>query len=335
MRYHADGEWPDIVEQAVRYCVENELEILVVDGWDKWSGVKDENDAVDVNKALGPLLAAAAAGLAVVIVAHQRKGGGQHGDAVRGSNAFTGAVDVILELQWATGELGEQGGRALYGNSRLMSTPEKLALIWDAETGIYTAGDLGEIEYAADKDRVVAALDTEERIQDEIADRVNGMRKERLTALLGELVDEKVAFRTGKGRKGSQFRWRRRTPEDDADEGEQTDTGEMGLSANGASEPEQNAVPATDSVPEVWERNIRLNHAGLSGSSDSVPTYREPGRERNSPRPETATQNGVPPIPNTHGDALPPSREWLARDGRWRSFTDEPPAFAGEVVDTR
>jgi hypothetical protein len=37
------------------------------------------------------------------------------------------------------------------------------------------------------------------------------------------------------------------------------------------------------------------------------------------------------PLPPSHDDA----EAWLARDGIWRSLVDEPPAFAGEVIDTR
>jgi hypothetical protein len=240
MRYEADDDWPRIVEQAVQYCTDHELEVLVVDGWDKWSSVKDENDAVAVNRALEPLLVAAAKGLAVVIIAHQRKGKGEHGDAVRGSNAFIGAADVILELQRAGGEFGEQGGRVLYGNSRLMSTPEKLALNWNAETGVYTAGDLDEIEYVADKDRVSDVLDTEGQKWEEIADKVDGMRRDRLKGLLAELVDDGVAFRTGEGKKNNAYRWRLRTLEDDDQE-----------SGGGSPELEKNAGPATNSGLEA------------------------------------------------------------------------------------
>ena len=34
-------------------------------------------------------------------------------------------------------------------------------------------------------------------------------------------------------------------------------------------------------------------------------------------------------------DFLPPDGAWLARDGVWRSFATDPPAFPGEVVATR
>jgi AAA domain len=313
MRYEADGDWTEVVEEAVRYCAENEIEILIVDAFDKWPGLRadDENSTGAMLKALEPLFAAAGAGLAVVIVAHQRKGKGQHGEALRGSNAFAGAADVILELERATGEFGEQGGRVLYGTSRLMSTPEKLAISWDQTTGVYTAGDLDEIELMADKDRVAAALDDEERERNELADRLEGMRAERLGALLKVLLEEGVAFRSGKGKKGSAYRWRRRRADDPDDE-----SVTAGL--------EQNAVPATDSVPEAGN--------GISGSTmrvqaipNSIPAPREQKREWNPESPITAE-------PVVTG---PPAGEWLARDGEWRSLASDPPGFEGEVVEVR
>lgn len=49
---------------------------------------------------------------------------------------------------------------------------------------------------------------------------------------------------------------------------------------------------------------------------------------------------GRPPDPpyasnETAAAEAPKLREWLARDGKWRSLEDEPPGFAGEVIETR
>ena len=39
--------------------------------------------------------------------------------------------------------------------------------------------------------------------------------------------------------------------------------------------------------------------------------------------------------PNGHQPGFPEPSEWLARDGEWRSIETDPPAFAGEIVNTR
>ena len=93
------AEWPDLIAAAVAYCLANGLGVLVIDTWDKWAPISDENNAADVNMALQPLYEAAGQGLAVVIVHHNRKTGGSHGSGLRGSNALAGGVDVIVELK--------------------------------------------------------------------------------------------------------------------------------------------------------------------------------------------------------------------------------------------
>jgi AAA domain len=226
MRHEADRDWPAIIEQAIRYCLENELAILVIDTWDKWPDyyADSENNSGDVLTNLAPLHLAAGSDLAVLILAHQRKGKGKHGEALRGSNAFAGAVDVILELERATGEFGEQGGRVLYGTSRLMGTPDLQALTWDENTGVFVSGSYDAVQLTADRAKVVAALDDEERTKPELADRAGGMRAERLLAILNALVDDRVAYRTGRGVRGHPLRWRLRIDEDvDPSEHEQLD----------------------------------------------------------------------------------------------------------------
>jgi hypothetical protein len=219
MRHEALADWSTVVEQAVAYCLDHDLGILVVDTWDKWAELRAdaENNAGDTLANLTPLIRAAGAGLAVVIVAHQRKGDGKHGEALRGSNAFAGTVDVILELERDRGSFGEEGGRVLFGTSRLMSTPDKIALTWDRDTGVYVASDYDAVQLAVDKKQVAERLDDEERTKREIADRLSGMRAERLLAALNALVDDRVVFRTGPGVKGHPYRWRLRT-DDDRDE---------------------------------------------------------------------------------------------------------------------
>ena len=126
---HEQGQrtWPELIEQARKYCAEHDIGVLVIDTWDKWTGLRgdDESKAGAVIEALEPLMLAAGDGLAVLIVAHQRKAAGKHGEAVRGSNAITGGVDVIIELERAPEERGRRM-RVLRAESRFTATPEEL-----------------------------------------------------------------------------------------------------------------------------------------------------------------------------------------------------------------
>jgi hypothetical protein len=142
MRHDAGQlEWPELVRQAMAYCHQHELGVLVIDTWDRWTSMKGdlENAAGAVNEALLPLQFAASSGLAVVIVSHQRKSAGEYGEAVRGSTALTGGVDIVVELERpAPGLALGKHARVLRAVSRFNSTPEELYLQLDEEAASFT-----------------------------------------------------------------------------------------------------------------------------------------------------------------------------------------------------
>jgi hypothetical protein len=101
------------------------LDVLMVDTWDKWTGLKGdaENNAGAILEALEPLVGAAGTGLSILICAHQRKSLGEFGEAVRGSNALTGGVDVVMELERPRADaLAGDGVRVLQAVSRFAGT---------------------------------------------------------------------------------------------------------------------------------------------------------------------------------------------------------------------
>lgn len=94
--------WADQLSQAGGYARANDLGLVVVDTFADLAGLRgeEENDAGAVLGALDPIKREAEQGdLAVLLVHHQRKSGGSHGDGVRGSGAFTGGVDIVAELR--------------------------------------------------------------------------------------------------------------------------------------------------------------------------------------------------------------------------------------------
>jgi hypothetical protein len=95
-------DWPTLVARSVEYCKAHGIDVLVVDTLARFSGVKDENDSVEAMRAMEPLTAAAAEGLAIVVVSHDRKSGGEPGDSGRGSSAWGGEMDIILGLRVVT-----------------------------------------------------------------------------------------------------------------------------------------------------------------------------------------------------------------------------------------
>ena len=93
--------WPDQVAKAGAYARTNCLGLIVVDTFADLAGLRgeEENDAGAVLGALDPIKREAEQeDLAVLLVHHQRKSGGSHGDGVRGSGALVAGVDISAEL---------------------------------------------------------------------------------------------------------------------------------------------------------------------------------------------------------------------------------------------
>ena len=209
MRHEQGGRtWPQVIEQARAYCVEHEIGVLVIDTWDKWTGLRgdDESKSGSVIEALEPLMLAASDGLSVLIVAHQRKAAGKHGEAVRGSNAITGGVDVIVELERAPQELGRRM-RVLRAESRFSTTPEELVGELTDDGAYIAQGELegvrreAEGQLAADVVAEAPGSTTEELAEAE--DVAPATMKHRLKAAF----DDDLIARAGSGRKGDPYRW--------------------------------------------------------------------------------------------------------------------------------
>ena len=211
MRHQIGGvDWHAIAELAAAYCKAHALRVLVVDTWDKWSGLtgERENSAGDVTEALAPLLKAAGQGLAVVIVSHQRKSAGSHGEAVRGSNALTGGVDVVTELermQRGAEEL-DPDARLLKSLSRYDETPAELGvrLVDDG----YEATDREALRVGSERERIRDRLtQIGEVTADAETAKALGMRKQSLLDRLQEMRASGEVERQGSGKKGDPFRF--------------------------------------------------------------------------------------------------------------------------------
>ncbi len=120
--------WPDVVAQVVAEAERREAGLVVVDTLPQFAGLHgdEENSAGAVLKALQPLQAAAQRGLAVAVIRHERKSGGEIGDAGRGSSAFAGAMDVCMTLRRPDG--GASPRRQIAAVSRYRETPEALSI---------------------------------------------------------------------------------------------------------------------------------------------------------------------------------------------------------------
>jgi predicted ATP-dependent serine protease len=207
---HEQGQrtWSEVIEQARAYCAEQDIGVLVIDTWDKWTGLRgdDESKSGSVIEALEPLMLAAGDGLAVLIVAHQRKAAGKHGEAVRGSNAITGGVDVIIELERAPEELGRRM-RMLRAESRFTATPEELVGELTEDGGYIAQGELEQVRRQAEGEVIAQVVEAGPGSTTEDLAEASDIAAATMARRLKNAFDDRLVARKGSGRKGDPYRW--------------------------------------------------------------------------------------------------------------------------------
>ena len=128
-RQDTRASWPEISRAVITKSKALGVGLVVCDTLSDWSGLQadKENDAGAALEAMRPLQAIAAAGLAVLVLRHERKSGGEVGESARGSSAFGGVADILLSLKKDTVP-GHDNRRILDAVGRLEGTPPRLIL---------------------------------------------------------------------------------------------------------------------------------------------------------------------------------------------------------------
>jgi len=126
--------WPELVRLALKKCQEVGAVMLVVDTIGQFTGLAGdtENNAGDALQAMQSLQQAAAEGLGILVGQHERKSGGEIEDSGRGSSAFAGAADIVLNIRRLTGN-GSPTLRTVRSLSRFDETPPELTIELTAE----------------------------------------------------------------------------------------------------------------------------------------------------------------------------------------------------------
>src|SRR3990167_871874 len=91
-------QWIELIEALTIKCLEEKVDAIVIDTITTFWPIDNENDSAQVIKALVPLYSFTENHIAVVLVHHFRKGGGDQAQASRGSGALPGFVDNIIEF---------------------------------------------------------------------------------------------------------------------------------------------------------------------------------------------------------------------------------------------
>jgi hypothetical protein len=203
--------WPEVARAATDKALEFGAELLVIDTLGQFAGIRGdaENSAGAAHEAMEPVQEAAARGLAVVLTRHERKGGGEVGESGRGSSAFGGAVDIILSIRRADGNV-RPTVRVIESLSRFDETPDKLVI--ELFNGSYRS--LGDATAFAEEEARAAILDVlpaqheNALTTNELLDKLKEQDVKRTAAqnALVELLQRGSVTRIGGGRKGNPYR---------------------------------------------------------------------------------------------------------------------------------
>lgn len=202
--------WPQVVAAAVTECRRGGHRVLVVDTLPRFAGLRGdaENNAGDADTAMAPLQLAAADGLAVVVVRHERKAGGEVGESGRGSSAFGGAVDIVLALKRGEGAT-RPTIRVLQALSRFDETPDEL-VVELTDDGYVALGDKAAVALSEARDRLLRDLPRSSEAalsMAEIGTLFPGLSPTTIERARDALIVSGDLGRRGKGRKGDPFRY--------------------------------------------------------------------------------------------------------------------------------
>ncbi len=208
--FHHDLEgtpWSAVMAQAVAKCREVGAELLIIDTLAQFSGISETNSK-KVMETLQPVQAAAATGIAVICVRHERKSGGNVGDSGRGSSALTGAVDIIMAIKRPPRYDGPI--RFIEALSRFEETPSAIAVEL-GDHGYFVVDDVQDVGAQHDEQKVLekAPLDETAAKTVNVLMLETGLKKTVLREALARLLEAGALLRKGEGAKNAPFKfWR-------------------------------------------------------------------------------------------------------------------------------
>jgi hypothetical protein len=204
--------WANVVAAAVVEAADRGAGLLVVDTLSRFAGIHGdgENNAGEAEAAMAPLQLAAADGLAVVVVRHERKAGGEVGDSGRGSTAFGGAADIVMAVRRTSGDrTNARNTREIHALSRFDETPD-LLIVELTESGYRAIGDRAVAVHEDAKATILGIVSSSSGLGLTIDQVVEQSKHGRTTTqdVLEELAAEGIVTKDGRGVRGDPYRYR-------------------------------------------------------------------------------------------------------------------------------
>jgi hypothetical protein len=200
--------WETLIAAVVAEARRIGAVALVIDTLAYWAAMPGdrEKDAGTAQAVMQPLLDAARESFAVLLVMHQRKGGGEDGESLRGSGAFAGAADIVVELE--RGKNPRE--RVLLALSRYPSTPGSLVVNHDAATRAWSVigeGERGDARSITDRQAILAALGDGKELTRAELEHIIGAPNRQWDRELRKLIEEGQVQRSGAGKKNDPHRY--------------------------------------------------------------------------------------------------------------------------------
>lgn len=146
-------QWVELIEEVAERCVKDKIDLVVIDTLTTFWPIDNENDSAQVIKALVPLYSFSENNIAVLLVHHFRKGGGDQAQASRGSGALPGFVDNIIEF--TRNDNGYLTQRILKTYGRFDGVIPSVVIDLTAEGKYVTLGDPWAVSKSARLQRII------------------------------------------------------------------------------------------------------------------------------------------------------------------------------------
>jgi|GEM_PF-817800 hypothetical protein len=152
-------EWIYLLEKATQFCKENNIEVLIIDTLSAFWSVDNENDAAKVQAALLPINHLLDNNIAVLLVHHFRKSGGDEGVAARGSGALGAGVDILIEFTRLDSANPNSTERLIKTYSRFEESPREVVIDYVENDHYITVGTRAELRRSEKLETVKRALE--------------------------------------------------------------------------------------------------------------------------------------------------------------------------------
>jgi DNA polymerase-1 len=190
---------PFVIDSLIHHAIEDHVDVIILDTLSIIAGLDEEDDSGKAAAVMAEVRRLTTSGLAVGILRHSRKSGGDVGDAGRGSSAISGYCDILLQIEPFKGDEDTTSARVLRSKSRL-GVYEPLMLEFDKATERYSSVGPAQSSQERLDAAVLEALEALKATSEETRRTSNevtvksGKRKQAVTNTLKELVaDGRVA----------------------------------------------------------------------------------------------------------------------------------------------